>query len=174
MGGHYFLVSLGYTFLTIAVGVFEAKRIRTTGPDAISVFVVLFVLECCLPGIVIYACLPLTDALSPTGVPAVDRIFAAADLPAAYLVLGLTAWFISFFYGFAALSGRLLRSSWGGAARDARLVLSGSPPRLVVVLAAGLALSLASFYVLGDSLLERYTNLIFFRAGAEQGERRAY
>jgi len=163
-------VSLGYAFLTIAVGVFEAKRIRGTAPDAISIFIVLFLVECCVPGIVIYACLPLVDTNSPTEVPAIDRIFAAADLPAALLVLGLTAWFVFFFYAFVALNGRLLRSFWGRSPSGSRLALTGSPPRLLTVLVFGLALSLASFYTLGSSLVERYANLILFRAGAAQGQ----
>src|SRR6267378_4375660 len=117
MTGYYFLVCLGYVSLTVAVGVFEARRIRATGPDTISVFIVLFVVQCCLPGVVIYACLPLVDRSSPTDVAPFDRIFAAANLPAALLVLGLTAWFVFF------------------------------------------------FYVLGSSMIERFTKLILYRAG---------
>jgi len=158
-------VSLGYVFLTIAVGVFEAKRISGRGPDAISIFIVLFVLQCCLPGIVIYACLPLVEGPSPTDVYAFDRIFAAADLPAALLILGLTAWFVFFFYSFAALNGRLLRNFLGPAPSGLRLVLTGSPSRLLIVLAFGFALSVGSFYVLGSTLVERFTNLILYRAG---------
>lgn len=167
VSGYYFLVSLGYALLTIAVGVYEQKRIRVSGPDVISIFIVLFVVQCCLPGIVIYACLPLVPPGSPpTDVAAFDRIFAAADLSAAFLVLLLTAWFILFFYGFTQLNRRLLESLWA-APRGSRLVLAGSQTRLVIVLAFGLVLSLASFYVLGSSLVERYTNLILFRAGTE-------
>jgi hypothetical protein len=158
-------VSLGYAFLTLAVSAFEARRIRVTGPDTISVFIVVFVVQCCLPGVVIYACLPLVADVSPTDINAFDRIFAATDLSEALLVLGLTAWFVFFFYGFTGLGGRLLRSFLGAPAGDARLVLTGSPPRLLIVLTFGLMLSLASFYVLGSSLVERFTNLVLFRAG---------
>src|SRR5579864_1927716 len=166
MGGDYFLVSLGYIFLTIGVGVFEARRIRASGPDTISVFIVLFIVQCCLPGIVIYACLPLVEGPSPTDVGAFDRIFAAADFPAALLVLGLTAWFAFFFYFFTALSGRFLRNFFRPAPPgDLRLVLTGSAPRLLAVLVFGFALSVASFYVLGSSLVERFTKLILYRAG---------
>jgi hypothetical protein len=163
-------VSIGYALLTIAVGVFEAKRIRASGPDAISIFIVLFLVECCLPGIVIYACLPLVDEPSPTDVAPIDRIFAAADFATALLVLGLTASFVVSFYGFAALCSRLLRSSSGRPSSDSRLVLTGSPPRLLLALAAGLALSVVSFYALGSSMVERYTNLILFRAGSQEGQ----
>ncbi len=143
---------------------------RTTGPDAITVFIVLFLVECCLPGIVIYASLPLVDENSPTEVTAIDRIFAAADAATALLVLGLTASFIVCFYGFAALCARLLESFSGRPRSYSRLVLSGSPPRLLLALAAGLALSVVSFYALGSSMVERYTNLILFRAGSQEGE----
>jgi hypothetical protein len=133
-------------------------------------FVVLFLVQCCLPGIVIYACLPLVDPTSPTEVDAIDRIYAAADLPAALLVLGLTAWFIFFFYAFAAISARVLGRFDTHAARGLRLVFTGSPPRLLIVLTFGLGLSLASFYILGSSFSERYINLILFRAGLQHGE----
>src|SRR5882762_1298853 len=165
MTGYYFLVCLGYVSLTVAVGVFEARRIRATGPDTISVFIVLFVVQCCLPGVVIYACLPLVDRSSPTDVAPFDRIFAAANLPAALLVLGLTAWFVFFFYGFAALSSRLVRDFLGASSDRLRLVLTGSPLRLLIVLAFGFTLSVASFYVLGSSMIERFTKLILYRAG---------
>jgi hypothetical protein len=165
MSDYYYIVSVGYVLLTLAVGVFEARRIRADGPDTISVFIVLFVVQCCLPGVVIYLCLPLVDASSPTGVGAFDRIFAAADPAAALLVLGLTAWFVFFFYAGAALSGRLVRNLLGPSPSDLRLVLAGSPPRLLIVLALGLILTLASFYVLGSSMIERFTKLILYRAG---------
>jgi hypothetical protein len=170
MSGHYLLVSLGYACLTMAVGVFEARRMRANGPDAVSAFIVLFLVQCCVPGIVIYACLPLVDASHPTDVGAFDRIFASTDLSAALLVLGLTAWFVLFFYAFTALNGRLLRRFLRTPASSSLLVLSGSIPLLLVVLTFGLALSLASFYVLGSSLTERFANLILFRAGAEKIE----
>jgi hypothetical protein len=162
---YYFLLSLGYLFLTLAVGAFEAQRIRATGPDTITVFTVIFVIQCCLPGIVVYACLPLVTDPSPTDIRAFDHILAAADLPAALLVFGLTAWFVIFFYCFAALGGRLLRGVLGPPASGTRLVLTGSPAGLLIVLSFGLILSAASFYLLGSSLIERFTNLVLFRAG---------
>lgn len=166
----YFFVSLGYVLLTFAVVAFEARRIRGRGPDAISVFIVLFLMQCCLPGIVIYACLPMVDPMSPTDVSAIDRIYAASNLPSALLVLGLTGCFIFFFYAFAATGSRLLARLGKRRPRALRLVITGSPLRLVMVLTFGLGLSLASFYILGSSLSERYINLILFRAGVQQGE----
>ena len=165
MSGYYFLVSLGYAFLTLAVGAFEARRIRATGPDTISVFIVIFVVQCCLPGIVIYACLPLVEGSSPTDVAAFDRIFSSADLSAALLVLGLTAWFVCFFYCFAELGGRLLKRLVANAPSESRIVITGSPVGLLMVVAFGLAFSLASFYILGSSLVERFANLLLFRGG---------
>lgn len=163
-------MSLGYVLLTLAVVAFEAKRIRGRGPDVITLFVVLFLLQCCFPGIVIYGCLPLVDPSSPTEVGAIDRIYASADVSAALLVLVLAAWFIFFFYAFTALTGRLLGRFGSRAARALRLVVTGSPVRLLLALTLGLALSLVSFYTLGSSLSERYINLILLRAGYPQGE----
>jgi hypothetical protein len=74
-------VSAGYAVLSATIGLFEARRIRTSGPDLITLFVVIFVLQCTLPGIVIYACLPFVDPEQPTGVPPFDRIYGAAKLP---------------------------------------------------------------------------------------------
>jgi len=49
MSAWYVLVSLGYVSLTGAVATYEARRIRATGPDSITVFIVLFAVQCCLP-----------------------------------------------------------------------------------------------------------------------------
>lgn len=168
---YFLLVALGYAQLTIAVGAFEARRIRASGPDLVSVFIALFVIECCLPGVAIYASLPFVDARSPTDVGAFDRIYTAVDLPAALLVLALTAWFAFFFYAFTALGRRMMSRVLGSAPVGSRLVLRGSSAGLLIALALGLALSLVSFYVLGASWLERYTNLILFRAGSPEIQR---
>ena len=168
--GYSFLVSLGYAVVTLGIVAFEARRTRRSGPDVISMFILLFVIQCCLPGIVMYACLPLVERSAPTDVQAFDRIYTAADLSTALTVLGLTAWFVIFFYGFTALNGRLLKTLANRPANESRLLISGSPLRLMTVLTLGLILSIASLYTLGSSLAEGYKNLILYRADLEGGQ----
>jgi hypothetical protein len=163
----FLLVSAGYAILTGAIWVFEAKRIRTTGADVITIFITLFVLECCLPGIVMYGCLPFVDEHEPTGNPVLDRIFFATDVPTAFLVLGLVAWTALCFYAFTALNGVLLRRVFPSLPVRSYFVVAGFPLRLVVVLTMGFLLTMMSFYTLGDTLVERYANLILLRARSE-------
>ncbi len=155
----------------LAVFLFERRRTHGSGVDAITIFVVLVFLQCCLPGIVIYATLPFVDPIEPTGNEVFDRIFQATDLTTALLVLSLTIWFAVFFYvgcavGRLALGRRAAQTSLLPSRRLS--VLEG---RLLLLLLAGLGVTLLSFYLMGDSLVGRYTNLILFRAGFEGIER---
>jgi hypothetical protein len=135
------------------------------------VFISLFVLQCCLPGLVIFACLPFVDPLHPTDVDAFDQIFTSMDFPAALLVLGLSAWFVCFFYALTALTGNFLRRLGTDLPRRSRFVVFGAVPRLLGVLAFGVVLTFVSFWLIGDTLLERYANLILFRQYSEDVER---
>ncbi|MBV9344119.1 MAG: hypothetical protein JOZ03_03925 [Gammaproteobacteria bacterium] len=154
--------------MTLAVTRYEFARIRIAGPDLITAFVLLFVIQCCLPGVVIYLCLPWVEVSSATGVIAFDRIFTALDLPAAYLVLGLTACFIVMFYASLGLWQRLLGQLGGKLSGRSLIAVHGSAYGLMLILSGGFLLSIVSFYTLGDSIVERFANLIFYRAGSER------
>ena len=164
-------MSLLYVAFALAVFLFERRRTHGSRVDAITIFVVLFFLQCCLPGIMIYATLPFVDTVEPTGNEAFDNIFRATDFTTALLVLILTIWFAIFFYvgcavGRLALGRRPALTSLLPA--RSLTVMDG---RLLLLLAAGLGVTLWSFYLMGDSLVSRYTNLILFRAGFEGIER---
>jgi hypothetical protein len=164
------LVSLGYAALTGAICMYERNRIRASGPDVVTVFMFLFVLQCCLPGIVIFACLPFVDPLSPLDNLAFDRILSRVDALTACLVLGLTASFAVFFYGILHFSGNLLRAAGRTLPSGQRFVVFGAEGRLLTVLAFGVAFTLISFFFIGDSMIERYTNLILLRQYSEDVE----
>lgn len=164
------LVSAAYLILTLAVLVAEYRRTLEGGPDLITVFIVLFVLQCCLPGIIIYPCLALADANSPTGILAFDRIFTFIDSTAAWLVFALTGGFIAFFYLFASMCRSALVRLVGQPSSESRFVLSGSAVGLTIILVCGALFSFVSFYLMGGSFLERYTNLILLRGGADGAE----
>jgi hypothetical protein len=134
------------------------------------VFIFLFVLQCCLPGIVIFACLPFVDPMSPLDNVAFDRILSRVDLSVAFLVLTLTAWFVVLFYGAIHLMGTLLRGLNLSLPSGRKFVVSGDARRLVSVLALGVVLTSVSFFAIGDTLIERYTNLILLRQSSEDVE----
>src|SRR5262245_8614666 len=94
----YLLVSLAYMAFTVAVYLFESHRTRRKGVDTISLFLALFVLQCCAAGAAIYALLPYVDSEAATGVPALDRILRSTDVVTALFVLFMTVWFAIFFY----------------------------------------------------------------------------
>lgn len=163
-------VSAGYVALTASICAFEAKRIRASGPDVLSVFMVLFLLQCCVPGIVIFACLPFTGLSQPTDNETFDRIFAAMDLSSALMVLGLTACFVVFIYVFMAAGAILMRRLLPAESGRASIVLRGSDKLMLAVISFALVLTLITFWQGGDTLVERYINLIEERGGSEKVE----
>ena len=62
----YLLVAFGYAALVFAVIQFERRRTRGKGIDVTTIFMVLSLLQSCIPGIAIYALLPFVDRAAPT------------------------------------------------------------------------------------------------------------
>ena len=163
------IVAFAYALFVFAAWAFERYRVRAYGSDALSVFVTLFLLQCAIPGVIIFGLLPFADQASPTTNPVLDRILLSIDLTTAFAVLALTIWFLVFFYVGAAI-GRLALPD---PAREARLRIQVDSARLAAIVFAGFALTLYSFSLLGDTWVARYTNLILYRAGFEAIERNA-
>jgi hypothetical protein len=169
----YLFVAFGYIALAFVVIQFELRRTRLRGMDVTTVFMALCLLQCCIPGIIIYSMLPFIDVAAPTGIDAFDRIYYALDPTTALTVLAFTAWFIVFIYIGSGLGLFLLRPRDSTAAARSSLSLTIDTRRCLVVLGFGLFLTLLSFYQIGDTLATRYTNLILLRAGAPEIERNA-
>lgn len=165
---HLIWVSAGYALLTIAIFAIEVKRTRRGGPDVLTLFMALFVLQCCLPGIVIFGCLPTTGVYQPTGNPVFDRIYATMDYSSALLILVMTAWFAILVYIFMALGGVIIRRILPDLHDDEWILLRGAPVRLFIVLLVGLALTMVSFWSMGGTLVDRYASLIEFSAGSSE------
>ncbi len=166
-------VSLLYALVVLAMLLFERRRTRRFGVDGITIFTAILLIQCCVPGIVMYAALPFVDPTAPTGNPVFDRIFQATDLTSALLVLCITVWFVVFFYVGCAVGRLALERSQAWTSRIPRFHLGVMDRRLLVLLVGGLAVTLWSFYLMGDTLLARYTNLILLRADFEGVERNA-
>lgn len=177
MNQGYLLVSLAYVVFAIAIYLFESRRTRGKGVDTISLFLFVFVLQCCIAGAAIYGLLPYVDPDAATGVPAFDRILRSLDLTTALLVFFLTVWFAVFFYvgcefGRAILLSVPLRSLL--ERRDhVMAVMTVRKGPLLVILAIGLALTLYSFSQMGDDLVSRYAQLALFRGFEGEIERNA-
>ena len=162
--------AVAYALLAAAVIAFEWRRIRASGPDVISVFVGLFLAQCVFPGIVIYSLLPLCAPGVHTDNVFFDRAYRALDLPAAVLVLALTAWFVVFFQCGAQLGRRLLKLIPGDIPAGSTLVVSISKRWLAIVLCVGTVFTLVSFWLMGDSFVDRYAMLIQVRAHSAETE----
>lgn len=166
-------IAFCYFLLTVIVGWIEARRTRGSGLDITTVFVTLVLLESCVPGIFIYGLLPFVESAGPMGVPVFDRILLAVDPPTGWLVFCMTAWFLIVLY-VAAAGARLALNTRGSASdHDNQLIVTFSERRLLSILLFGAALSLLSFYLLGENLVARYTNLILFRADYPEIEKTA-
>lgn len=170
MRQQFLIVAFAYAVFLLGGWLFERARVKRSGPDAISIFVVLFLLQCALPGVVIYGLLPFANEASPTTNPVLDRILLSVDLVPAFTVLLLTAWFLVFFYAGCAI-GRLALPDTHS--QRPHFTLTIGTTRILAIVLAGFALTLYSFSLLGDSWLGRYTNLILYRAGFEGIERNA-
>jgi hypothetical protein len=171
MSAGFFLVALGYVVFALAVGAFEWRRTRATGIDAISLFVAIFMLQCCFSAIALYSLLPFLDPVDPTGVRAFNRILGQLDVPTALLVLGLTAAFLMFLYVGCKLGRVAMNRLWPPG--NAVWTVSIAGRRISVLLVLGMAVILYSFMKLGDSMLTRYANLILLRSNDPSIERTA-
>lgn len=167
------LVALAYVAFGVALFAFESTRIKRRGADTITVFMMLFVLQCCVSSFFIFALLPYADPQDLTGVYAFDRILRNTNAVTAMLVLCLTVLFVFFFYTGCWLGRTVLRnrSSERVSRRHHEIDIRTGP--LLCILGLGLLLTLYSFWLMGDSLLERYTQLILFRGAAGNVERNA-
>jgi hypothetical protein len=173
MGYESLFVALAYLVFAASVGAFEYWRVRRTGVDTITIFVVILMLQCCAAGIVIYGLLPYVDPSSATGVHAFDRILQDTDIVLALLVLCLTVWFAVFFYVGCALARAAFSRLWPAVPGHKSTAVHVHGGRLTVVLVFGMALSLYVFYLMGDSLVNRYAQLVLYRAFEGDVERDA-
>jgi hypothetical protein len=165
----FIVAAIAYTVFSLGLAAIELRRIRSGGPDAITVFIAIFMLQCCLPGVSMYAALSASDVSDLTGNPVFDGIFSHTDFTISMLVLAMTIWFIAFFYIGAACGRHALTKLFPSHAQTFRI--EGISARLMIVIFGGLALTLLSFYLLGDDIADRFSNLVRLRAYDDSVER---
>jgi hypothetical protein len=170
MSQAYIVIAFAYVVFSIALGALELRRTRVSGPDALTIFIVIFMLQCCLPGIGIYGTLSLAETADPTGNGVFDGIFSHLNVTTSLLVLTMTVWFVVFFY-MGAFSGRALLGRLFPAQTAPPRSLEGLEYRFVFILFGGLALTVVSFFFLGDDMADRFANLVRLRAYDENVER---
>jgi hypothetical protein len=168
----YLLLAAQYAIGVAIIIMVEARRTRATGPDPISLFMFVFLLQCGIPAIGLYSALPFADRFALTGNVAFDGILRSTTFATSELVFFLAAWFVACFY----LGASLITAFWRTPS-----VREQAPPQLAirlrplfVLLLVGMAITLASFMSLGDTWSARYANLILFRAGFAGLERTAF
>jgi hypothetical protein len=171
MSQGFLLVAFGYAVFAVAVGVYEWRRTRANGIDAISLFVVIFMLQCCFSAIAIYSLLPFVDPTDITSVRAFNRILGRLDVPTAATVLCLTASFLMFVY-LGSRFGRVAMNRFWPPTNDV-WTISMEKRRISALLLLGMLVIGFSFWQLGDSMLVRYTNLILLRSNDPTVERTA-
>jgi len=171
MPNGFLFVALGYVVFAVAVGLFEMRRTRANGLDVISLFIALFMLQCCFSATAIYGLLPFLDRGDLTSVYAFNHILGQLDITTALLVLCLTITFLLFVYVGCWFGQRALDRLWPPS--NNVMLVSVDRWRVTVALLAGLALALYSFWMLGDSMLGRYANLILLRSNDPSVERTA-
>jgi hypothetical protein len=164
MSEGYYFVAAGFALLTLGVWLFDRVRTRRRGPDTITAFMTICLLQTGVAGAGIFASLPLVDPAEPTGAPAFDHIFLTADPSAGWMILGLLGWFVASFYLGCALF-RIVLQHRRPPVEGPQFALTVRPARVLLFLAAGAAITLLSFQLMGSTPLERYINLVLLRAG---------
>jgi hypothetical protein len=165
------LVAMAYLLFAVAVFAFERYRIHRAGVDAITIFAAVCMLQCCLAPLAVNALMPFVDSNEVTGVPIFDTILRQSDMTTMLLVLCMSIWFVVFFYIGCTLGRVMLPRLPSQTSHGRDLLVIVREKSLLVLLAAGFALTLYSFFKLGDSLLERYIGLIRFRGLIDDGAR---
>jgi hypothetical protein len=163
MSETYIAIAIAYGAFSIVLAALELHRSRASGPDAITIFIVIFMLQCCLPGIGIYMALALADPTNLTGNPVFDGIYHHLNATNALVVLAMTVWFAAFFYLGASI-GRLLLRRLFPTPFAAAYRIEGLEYRFVIILYGGLVFTVVSFFFLGDDIAERFANLVRLRA----------
>jgi len=170
MSETYIAIAIAYGAFSIVLAAMELHRSRVSGPDAITMFIVIFMLQCCLPGIGIYVALAVVDPIDLTGNPVFDGIYQHLNVTNALVVLTMTVWFAAFFY-LGASVGRLLLQRLFPAPFATPYRIEGLENRFVIILFGGLVLTVVSFFFLGDDIADRFANLVRLRAYDENVER---
>jgi hypothetical protein len=163
-------VALAFGVLTGILLWFERRRLRRLGADPLTLFVIIYALQCILPGAMIFASIPFVSGVAPTGTGFFDRVYRATTALDGWILLCFAAWFLLFFYVGSTTMRTLLRPRTSAGPGTELEILTG---RLAALLACGTVFTLWSFYLLGDSVAARYTNLILLRADFDGIEKNA-
>jgi hypothetical protein len=169
----YWLLSLLYLGLAFVIVAVELRRSGKLKMDVLGAFILIVALQCVLPGVGIYALLPLSKRGEATGMYVFDRIYTFADATSAYLVFTLTAAFVFFCYVGALTTFRLLEERFGKAAEAPKCELQVSTPGLVGTITLGLIFTAVAFQSMGDNFIQRYANLVLLRSVAIEIEQTA-
>jgi hypothetical protein len=173
MSNSYLLVAALCLVGIVAVFVFERRRLKRRSADAITIFMVILILQSFAAGGAIFALLPFVDPNSATGVYAFDRIYRAAEFASALSVVFLAIGFVVSFYVGCAWGRTLLPSS--SEHRDREIItLVVRRGALLAVVAFGLIITLILFVQLGDDVVMSYANLVLFRDLSDEITRDAF
>lgn len=162
------LAAAFYLFIAVALFCLERSRIRTKGPDVLSIFVVIFALQNIIPGVVIsfllsqYAQPPILE------IGLFDRIYQR--ISPIYIVLSAImslSFILALYFVYYKLYSRYTQST----GNPRRTLLQVVPLRLWLVMLLGVFSSYFLLRNMGqDSLLKSYGALALFRAGGGAAE----
>jgi hypothetical protein len=158
----FFLVALLYVAAGVAITAIELRRNGSLRADPIGIFILLVMLQLVIPGALIFVSLPAADANAPTGIPVFDHIYRTMDISVALVVWALTFLFVVFFYVGATSTRRWMASRFGTSGDY--YVVHAHIGRMVIVLLLAFAISIVAFQSLGETVVERYVNLILLRS----------
>lgn len=149
-----------FSMLSLAVAILEFARTKRTGPDLLSLFILMFAVQILIPGIAIS--LILAAAPPPvTGVLFFDKIYGGLGAAEVLISAALTYFFLfSLYIAFLATTGR-----WRQAYRPPTTSITLHKGKVWLIVAIGLLSSLILLQQLSpNDFWEGYRALILFRS----------
>lgn len=149
-----------FSMISLAVAMLEFARTKRTGPDLLSLFILMFAVQILIPGIAISLILAATPP-PVTGLPFFDRIYGDLSTAEVLISAALTAFFVfSLYIAFLATTG-----GWRQRCRLPTTSITLHKGKVWSVVAIGLLSSLILLRQLSpNGLSEGYRALILFRA----------
>lgn len=165
-----YLISFGYALLLLGIWLSERRRTAVSGPDLLSLLLVLFSVQLIIPGVFITGVIAACGGAPAMDNTLFDKVYSKLSLLEPSITLVFSAeWVVSLYAGWL-VAHEMMKNRPGQESGELK-TLSCSPWRWTLVMLVGLACMWKLLTLLGDSLFESYQNLILFRAVSDEVER---
>lgn len=164
-----YLMSFGYAMLLAGIWLNERRRTESSGPDLLSLLLVIFFIQIVIPGICMTAIIAVRGGAPVTDNPFFDHVYSKLSPLEPAITLVCSAWWALSLYAGWLIAHEIMKTRLGH--EPPPKPLSCSPWRWTIVMLIGLAGMWKLLNLLGGSLFESYQKLILFRADYDEIEK---